>query len=91
MKILTISYILLEGGIIMEKLDIKEVETALDKYGDIVLSKKDENTIIIMNMEEYKMKEDIMNKLKKSEEEIERGEGISADIFFKELRQKYDY
>ena len=34
---------------------------------------------------------DIVNKLKKSEEEIERGEGIEADIFFKELRQKYDY
>ena len=34
---------------------------------------------------------DIVNKLKKSEEEIERGEGIEADIFFRELRQKYDY
>lgn len=34
---------------------------------------------------------DIVNKLKKSEEEIENGEGIEADIFFRELRQKYDY
>lgn len=75
----------------MEKSKIQEIETALNEYGEIVLSKKDKNAIIIMNMEEYKMKEDIINKLKKSEEEIERGEGISADIFFKELRQKYDY
>lgn len=75
----------------MGKLDIQKVESALDKYGDIVLSKKDENTIIIMNMEEYKMKEDIINKLKKSEEEIERGEVIDIDVAFKELRQKYDY
>ena len=37
------------------------------------------------------MKEDIINKLKNSEEEIEKGEVINADAFFKELRQKYDY
>ena len=37
------------------------------------------------------MKEEIIKKLKKSEEEIENGEGIKADIAFKELRQKYGY
>ena len=35
--------------------------------------------------------QDIINKLKKSEEEIERGEGIEAEIAFRELRQKYGY
>lgn len=34
---------------------------------------------------------DVLKKLKKSEEEIERGEGIDADEAFKELRQKYGY
>ncbi len=38
-----------------------------------------------------RMQEDIIKKLKKSEEEIEKGEGIKADIAFKELRQKYEY
>lgn len=33
----------------------------------------------------------IKEKLKKSEEEIEKGYGIEADIAFKELRQKYEY
>ena len=45
-------------------------------------------------MEEYNrknMKKDIIKKLKKSEEEIERGEGIESDIAFKELRHKYGY
>ncbi|MCI8353403.1 MAG: hypothetical protein HFJ58_07555 [Clostridia bacterium] len=38
-----------------------------------------------------RMQEDIIKKLKKSEEEIENGEGIKVDIAFKELRQKYGY
>ena len=36
-------------------------------------------------------KKEIIEKLKKAEEEIERGEGIESDVFFKELRQKYGY
>lgn len=75
----------------MEGLNIQEIETAINEYGDIVLSKGKGNNIMIMSLEEYKMKEDIISKLKKSEEEIEKGEVISADMFFKELRQKYDY
>ena len=75
----------------MEGLNIQEIETAINEYGDIVLSKGKENNIMIMSLEEYKMKEDIIKKLKNSEEEIEKGEVINADTFFKELRQKYDY
>lgn len=36
-------------------------------------------------------REEIISKLKKAEEEIENGEGTSADIVFKELRQKFGY
>ncbi len=49
---------------------------------------------IIMNTKNYvmdDMKENLIEILKKSEEEIEKGEGIEADIAFKELRQKYGY
>lgn len=35
--------------------------------------------------------EELIKHLKKAEEEMERGEGIEADIVFKELRQKYGY
>lgn len=36
-------------------------------------------------------KDEIIRALKKSEKEIERGEGIESDKAFKELRQKYGY
>ena len=74
--------------------NIKELEKAIDKNGEMVVSKNSKNNVIIMSMEEYKqriMKEDIIKKLKKSEEEIESGKGIEADAAFKELRQKYGY
>ena len=34
---------------------------------------------------------EIIEKIKLTEEEIKRGEGIDADIVFQELRQKYGY
>ena len=74
--------------------NIQELEMAIDKNGEMVVSKNSKNNVIIMSMEEYKqriMKEDIIKKLKKSEEEIESGKGIEADATFKELRQKYGY
>lgn len=74
--------------------NIQEIETAVNKYGEIVICKNNKNNVIVMSMEEYNrrtMKEDIIKKLKKSEEEIENGEGIESDIVFKELRQKYGY
>ena len=74
--------------------NIQELEMAIDKNGEMVVSKNSKNNVIIMSMEEYKqriMKEDIIKKLKKSEEEIESGKGIEADVAFKELRQKYGY
>lgn len=50
-----------------------------------------------LTMEQVKIKsddkkiEDIITKLQESEEEIERGEGIEAELAFKELKQKYKY
>ena len=37
------------------------------------------------------MKKDIINKLKDSEKEIEKGEGIDMEIAFKEMKLKYEY
>ncbi len=36
-------------------------------------------------------REDIIKKIKKSEKEIDNGEGIDSDMAFKELRLKYGY
>ncbi len=66
--------------------NIQELEKAIDKNGEMVVSKNSKNNVIIMSMEEYKqiiMKEDIIKKLKKSEEEIENGKGIEADVALK--------
>ncbi len=74
--------------------NMQEIETAVNKYGELVICKNNENNVVVMSMEEYKRKikeEDIIKKLKKSEEEIENGEGIESDIAFKELRHKYEY
>ena len=46
------------------------------------------------SMEDYKnlkIKKQIIENLRKSEEEIDNKEGIESDIVFKELRQKYKY
>lgn len=77
-----------------QSLNIKEIETAIDEYGEIVLSKNKKNNVIIMSMEEYKknsMKADIIEKLKKSEEDIENGRTRKATEVIKELRTKYGF
>ena len=74
--------------------NIQELKTAVDRYGEIVVIKNEENNFVIMSMEEYirkAMKSDIIKNLKMSEEEIEKGEGIDSDTAFEELRQKYGY
>jgi len=73
---------------------MQAIETAINKYGEIVIIKNKKNNVVIMSMEEYRqknMKKEIIEKLKKSEKEIENGEGIESDIAFKELRLKYGY
>ena len=40
----------------MQNINIQEVETAMNKYGDIVLTKNDKNNVIILSVEQYKEK-----------------------------------
>ena len=80
--------------IVMQQLNIQEIETAVNQYGEIVVSKNNKNNVVIMSMEEYNkniLKKEIIKALKKSEEEIENGEGIDYYKDFKEFRQKYGY
>lgn len=63
--------------------NIQEIEKAVNQYGEIVISKNSKNDVIVMSMEEYnkkRIREDIIKKLKQSEKEIEKGEGIESDV-----------
>ena len=76
----------------------QEIEKTLNQQDNIaepiMVKRQNKQDVIILSMKEYKdriLKNDIIEKLKKSEKEIENGEGIDADIVFRELRQKYGY
>ncbi len=78
----------------MQQINLKEIETAVNQYGEIVLSKNNKNDFVVMSMEEYNkniLRKKIIKALKESEQEIENGDGIESDEAFKKLRQKYGY
>ena len=78
----------------MQQINLKEIEAAVNQYGEVVLIKNNKNDFVVMSMEEYNkniLREEIIKALKKSEQEIENGEGIESDEAFKKLRQKYGY
>ena len=57
-----------------------------------MLITKENNNLIVMNMEEYKRKmlqKDIEKHLLKAEEDIEKGRTRSARKVFKEWKEKY--
>lgn len=71
-----------------------QLETAVDQYGEIVISKNNKNTVVLMTMEEYKnkiLKEKIEKHLQKSEEDIENGRTRKAVDVLKELEEKYGF
>ena len=75
-------------------INVKEVENAMNKYGDIVLSKNSNNNVIVMSVEQYKSKlkeEEIEKKLLKAEKQIEDSKIINATEVFKELEEKYGF
>lgn len=78
----------------MQAINMQEVETAMNKYGDIVLTKNDKNNVIVLSVEQYKEKlldEEIEKKLLKAEKQIEEGKTVKAAEVFKELEEKYGF
>lgn len=77
----------------MRKLtNLEEIETAVNQYGEIVVSKNNKNNVIVMSMEEYKEKmseEEIERKILKSEEDYNNGRIRKAEDVFKEWKLKY--
>ena len=71
---------------------LKEIETAVNQYGEIVVSKNSKNNVVVMSMEEYKKKmldEEIERKILKSEEDYNNGRVRKVEDVFKEWKLKY--
>ena len=78
----------------MQAINMQEVETAMNKYGDIVLTRNDKNNVIVLSIEQYRKKlldEEIEKKLMNAEKQIEEGKTVKATDVFKELEEKYEF
>ena len=76
--------------------NLKEIETAVEQYGEVVVSKNEDNNVIVMSMEEYKKRKLKLDKriekhLLKSEEDIKMGRTRNAREVFKEFEEKYGF
>ena len=72
--------------------NIQDLKTAVNQYGEIVVSKNSKNNVVVMSMEEYKKKmldEEIERKILKSEEDYNNGRVRKAEDVFKEWELKY--
>lgn len=72
-------------------MNFSQLETEINQNGEMVITKEN-NNLIVMNMEEYKRKmlqKDIEKHLLKAEEDIENGRTRSAREVFKEWKEKY--
>ena len=72
--------------------NLKEIETAVNQYGEIVIKKNNKNNVVVMSMEEYKKKmldEEIERKILKSEDDYNNGRVRTAEDVFKEWELKY--
>lgn len=75
-----------------ELTNLEEIETAVNQYGEIVVSKNNKNNVVVMSMEEYKEKmldKEIERKILKSEEDYNKGRIRKAKDVFKEWKLKY--
>lgn len=79
-----------------KEITVKDVMKTLteDNIDDaIVVKRKDKADVIMMNVEEFKRMFEInlVQKLKRAEEQIKNNEVIDADLVFEEMRAKYGY
>ncbi len=73
---------------------LQEIETIINQNGEMVIGKNNKNNVIVMSMEEYRnniLDNETVNKLLKSEEDIEKGRTRKATEVIKELRAKYGF
>ena len=73
---------------------LQDIETFINENGEVVIGKNSENNVIIMSMEEYTnniFDREMIKKLLKSEEDIEKGRTKKETEVIKELRRKYGF
>lgn len=73
-------------------MNIQDIESVLDKYGELIVKKNSKNNVVVMSIEEYKNKlfnEDLEKNLLQAEEDIDNGRVIDAEIVFNEWKTKY--
>ncbi len=72
--------------------NLQNIKTAVNQYGEVVVSKNSKNNVVVMSMEEYKKKlldEEIERKILKSEDDYNNGRVRKAEDVFKEWELKY--
>ncbi len=73
---------------------LQQIETFINQNGEMVIGKNSKNAVVVMSMEEYRnniFDNETVNKLLKSEEDIEKGRTRKATEVIKELRSKYGF
>lgn len=74
--------------------NLQEIETIINQNGEMVISKNNKNNVVVMSMEEYRdniFDKETVNKLLKSEEDIEKGKTRKATDVVKEFREKFGF
>ena len=79
-----------------KEITVEEVEKTLNEDNideTIIVKRKNKSDVVIINLEEYKkmLENNLIEKLKKAEEQIINGEVLEADAVFEEMREKYGY
>ena len=72
-------------------INLQEIKTAVNKYGEVVISKNKKNDEVVMSMEEYKKKsldKEKERKILESEEDYTNGRTKKAEEVFKEWEEK---
>ena len=73
---------------------VQQIEPFINQNGEMVIGKNNKNNVVIMSMEEYRnniFNNETVDKLLKSEEDIEKGKARKATEVIKELRAKYGF
>ena len=73
---------------------LQQIETFINQNGEMVIGKNSKNNVVLISMEEYRnniFDNETVEKLLKSEEDIEKGRTRKAAEVIKELRAKYGF